>query len=64
MNGGWSNWSDYSDCSVTCGKGTIARSRTCTNPAPVGIGFCVGGSVEYIDCEKDECTGRQHLGYP
>ena len=35
-------WSDYSDCSATCGVGI--KSRTCTNPRPD-----FGG----VECEGD-----------
>ncbi len=34
VNGAWSQWSSWSSCSVTCGKGTLQRTRSCKNPAP------------------------------
>ncbi|XP_048736193.2 coadhesin-like [Ostrea edulis] len=51
INGGWSAWNIWSKCSVTCGTGTIYRSRTCTHPAPEHGGVnCVGQPTEYKEC--------------
>ena len=33
-NGGYSDWSTWTQCSVTCGIGHRARNRSCTNPPP------------------------------
>lgn len=47
VDGGWSNWSPWSDC--TDGKQT--HTRVCTNPAPSGGGKdCVGSSSETQAC--------------
>ena len=49
-NGGWSSWSKWSECSSECGKGTLTRTRSCTNPIPVNGSPCVGKSNETADC--------------
>lgn len=33
-NANYTQWSEWSECSVTCGVGEQKRSRTCTNPPP------------------------------
>ena len=36
--GGFTEWSQYGQCSSSCGTGTQIRTRTCTNPPPVNNG--------------------------
>ena len=57
MDGGYTEWSDWRECSVTCGGGVMTRSRTCSNPSPKDGGKnCDGlGPAE----EKEGCNGEE-----
>ena len=56
--GGWSAWSSYGACSVTCGTGSKSRTRSCTNPSPSNGGAdCSGDSTETADCNTESCPG-------
>ncbi|XP_045165423.2 coadhesin-like [Mercenaria mercenaria] len=51
VDGGWTVWGNWSSCSITCGTGTITRSRSCTNPPTRGTGKpCDGLGVENKTC--------------
>lgn len=51
IDGGWSAWGEWSECSATCGKGRQRRTRTCTEPSPVNNGaMCPGDSQAFIAC--------------
>ncbi|XP_063690486.1 uncharacterized protein LOC134823063 [Bolinopsis microptera] len=57
INGGWSNYGDWSECSKTCGRGIQTRTRTCTNPAPLHDGAeCAGDSTETKSCNTESCS--------
>lgn len=54
VNGGFSEWSLWSPCTVTCGGGERIQTRTCTNPRPEHGGYyCFG-----IDSKKDACNSH------
>ncbi|MEE6517828.1 hypothetical protein FKM82_028335, partial [Ascaphus truei] len=53
-NGDWSVWSQWSQCSVTCGKGTWERRRVCDNPAPICGGVCLGDEKELSVCDTQQ----------
>lgn len=56
VDGGWSAWSEWGTCTVTCGNGTEERTRTCDNPAPEYEGAeCVGDEAETQVCALDRC---------
>ena len=58
VDGGYSDFGDWSECSAECGGGTQTRSRTCTNPAPAhGGADCVGDSSETRKCNTQACPG-------
>ena len=60
VDGNWSVWSRWSDCSVPCGTGTQRRSRTCTDPVPSNGGAtCEGPGHESRSCVlKAVCTRK------
>ncbi|KAM6977691.1 SCO-spondin [Aplochiton taeniatus] len=56
VDGGWTPWSVWSDCPVTCGWGTQIRTRACVNPPPRNNGsHCVGPDRETQDCLTPPC---------
>ncbi|XP_031561318.1 hemicentin-1-like [Actinia tenebrosa] len=56
VDGGWSEYSDWTTCSKSCGGGTQERTRTCTNPAPKNGGKdCEGESKETRACGANPC---------
>ena len=59
VDGGYSDFGDWSECSAECGGGTQSRNRTCTNPAPANGGAdCVGDNTETRECNNQECPGK------
>ncbi|CAF98845.1 unnamed protein product, partial [Tetraodon nigroviridis] len=58
VDGGWTPWSVWSDCSVTCGHGTQIRTHACINPPPRNNGSdCLGPERETRDCPTLPCLG-------
>ncbi|XP_033728613.1 neurogenic locus notch homolog protein 1-like isoform X2 [Pecten maximus] len=56
VDGGWSIWSNWSDCSKTCEGGNMARQRECNNPFPDPEGQpCIGEDMETAICNEDPC---------
>nr|XP_040023734.1 SCO-spondin [Gasterosteus aculeatus aculeatus] len=56
VDGGWTPWSVWSDCSVTCGRGTQVRTRACIDPPPRNNGSqCGGPEQETQDCLPAPC---------
>lgn len=51
LDGQWSCWSDWTECSVSCGFGVRSRSRECLQ----GSGRCDGPSQQRESCEMPNC---------
>ncbi|XP_063684045.1 uncharacterized protein LOC134818431 isoform X2 [Bolinopsis microptera] len=55
VDGGYSDFGEWSVCSALCEGGTQTRTRTCTQPAPAhGGADCVGEASESKTCNEDE----------
>lgn len=62
IDGIFSEWSSWSECSVTCGGGTALRERDCTNPAPrYGGRQCEGPTNETKICNTDSCSSEYFI---
>ena len=59
----WTDWSQWSDCTVTCGKGSRQRARTCQSlTSKVDNPKCEGMSLEMKVCFTARCeTGKRSL---
>ncbi|XP_033752348.1 uncharacterized protein LOC117336084 [Pecten maximus] len=66
IDGGWTDWSGWSACSVTCSvdgsevTDVKVRSRRCTNPSPQYNGEpCSGSTSEQLSClQKSLCPAE------
>ena len=59
VDGQWSNWSEYTECTTTCGGGEQNRNRSCTNPVPQYDGRnCTGQEVDIRNCSEHPCPGE------
>ena len=59
MNGRFTEWSEYSTCSASCGGGSKSRTRSYTNPVPAHGGKeCEGETEETMECSTDPCPGK------
>jgi semaphorin 5 len=62
IDGGWSEWNEWSTCSALCDGGFRIRERKCNNPAPQNDGLeCIGCHVEFEECNKQACNEVKKL---
>lgn len=60
VDGGWTPWSDWGSCGVTCGYGQKSRFRSCSNPSPEYGGLdCPGDNIELMNCFGGNCSGTK-----
>lgn len=60
VDGGFSVWSSWTQCSKSCGGGVKVRERSCTNPPPKGNGQkCSGEFEETGACAEHPCPIRK-----
>ncbi|XP_034265503.1 hemicentin-1 isoform X1 [Pantherophis guttatus] len=56
VDGSWSEWGSWEECSKTCGQGNKTRTRSCSNPPAQHRGRpCEGNAVEPILCNIRPC---------
>ncbi|XP_014667901.1 PREDICTED: uncharacterized protein LOC106809351 [Priapulus caudatus] len=56
VDGAWSAWSGWGDCTAPCGDGVQNRYRICDDPRPLNGGqFCPGAPVETKHCRLMDC---------
>jgi len=60
VDGVWDTWSDWAECSVTCGGGSQTRTRDCQGPFYSGA-ECSGDSSQIQDCNTQNCPGRLYV---
>ncbi|XP_075994323.1 A disintegrin and metalloproteinase with thrombospondin motifs 8-like [Genypterus blacodes] len=60
VDGGWSSWGVWQQCSRTCGGGVEFSYRECTDPEPQNGGkYCEGQRVQYQSCNTQPCEHNQ-----
>ncbi|XP_040926337.1 hemicentin-1 isoform X2 [Betta splendens] len=61
VHGGFSEWSEWSSCSPSCGAGSQKRLRQCSNPLPANGGrHCAGSDAETRRCQGKPCPVDGH----
>ncbi|KAM9741697.1 A disintegrin and metalloproteinase with thrombospondin motifs 2-like isoform 2-T2 [Menidia menidia] len=56
QDGNWGSWSEFGQCSRTCGGGVQFRTRDCDNPRPDKGGLpCMGATYQFQMCNTNKC---------
>lgn len=63
VHGAWEEWSPWSLCSVTCGRGARTRTRRCVAPQHGGKA-CEGPELQAKPCSIATCLGQYHSPVP
>ncbi|KAL5272728.1 hypothetical protein ACHWQZ_G000802 [Mnemiopsis leidyi] len=64
VDGGYSEWGEWAECSRECGGGVHSRTRMCNNPAPMYGGLnCVGVPTEREACNTQGCPVDGQWGH-
>merc|ERR1712020_447181 len=59
VNGVYGEWSEWTDCSASCGGGYQTRTRLCDSPAPAyGGNDCEGASTDCQLCSMEMCINE------
>ena len=63
VDGDYSEFGEWSACSVTCGTGIKLRTRLCNSPQPENGGrTCeeqgLGPATETMECIMPDCAGK------
>ncbi|XP_032240916.1 semaphorin-5A isoform X2 [Nematostella vectensis] len=63
IDGGWTEWTEWSACSKTCGAGHRLRRRSCSNPKPqYGGSECKGSLEKWGKCQLQEHCPETSVG--
>lgn len=59
VDGSWTEWSEWNNCTDVCGGGIKSRNRTCSDPEPQFGGMdCIGNNTESKLCNEHYCPGE------
>ncbi|CRK97461.1 CLUMA_CG010850, isoform A [Clunio marinus] len=56
IHGNWGPWSEFGECSRSCGGGVQSAVRNCDNPPPTNGGkYCHGQKIQHRSCNIQDC---------
>ena len=59
VDGGWSDYGPWSNCTESCGGGKQNRNRTCNNPVPKHGGKkCADSDTDERKCNTQPCPSK------